>query len=104
MRISDWSSDVCSSDLPASYQIPDAMRENGIVPHNYLQMRVSRVSSFYKHKFGTSKALDEALFQMVSNGIIMEVKGDKLVEAYSHHGKAYRILKLPDYSALGDDA
>lgn len=90
--------------VPASYKIPDAMRENGIVPRNYLQMRVSRVSSFYKHKFGTSKALDEALFQMVNNGIIMEVKGDKLVEAYSHHGKAYRILKLPDYSALGDDA
>jgi len=90
--------------VPASYKIPEAMRENGIVPRNYLQMRVSRVSSFYKHKFGTSKALDEALFQMIANGIIMEVKGDKLVEAYSHHGKAYRILKLPDYAALGDDA
>lgn len=90
--------------VPASYKIPDAMREAGIVPRNYLQMRVSRVSSFYKHKFGTSKALDESLQQMISNGIIMEVKQDKLVEMYSHHGRAYRILKLPDYAALASDS
>ena len=89
--------------VPASYKIPDAMREAGIVPRNYLQMRVSRASSFYKHKFGTSKALDDALMQMSSNGFIMEVKGDKLVEMFSHHGRAYRILKLPDYEQLGND-
>lgn len=103
-KLVDIMKQYLSKPVPASYKIPDAMRENGIVPRNYLQMRVSRVSSFYKHKFGTSKALDESLFQMVANGIIMEVKGDKLVEAYSHHGKAYRILKLPDYAALGDDS
>lgn len=87
----------------ASYKIPPNMREGSIVPRNYLQMRVSRVSSFYKHKFGTAKALDEALMQMVNNGFIMEVKGDKLVEMFSHHGKGYRILKLPDYAELGSD-
>lgn len=103
-KLVDIMKQYLSKPVPASYKIPDTMREAGIVPRNYLQIRVSRVSSFYKHKFGTSKALDEALFQMVANGIIMEVKSDKLVEAYSHHGKAYRILKLPDYSALGDDA
>lgn len=90
--------------VPASYKIPDAMREAGIIPRNYLQTRISRVSSFYKHKFGASKALDEALHQMISNGIIMEVKQDKLVEMYSHHGRAFRILKLPDYATLGEDA
>lgn len=89
--------------VAASYKIPDAMREGGIVPRNYLQTRVSRVSSFYKHKFGTSKALDESLHQMIANGFIMEVKGDKLVEMFSHHGRAFRILKLPDYSELGSD-
>jgi len=86
-----------------SYKIPPAMRDAGIVPRNYLQMRVSRVSSFYKHKFGTSKALDESLSQMISNGFIMEVKGDKLVEMFSHHGRGFRILKLPDYATLGSD-
>jgi hypothetical protein len=90
--------------VAASYKIPEAMREASIVPRNYLQMRISRVSSFYKHKFGASKALDETLHQMIANGMIMEVKGDKVVEMFSHHGRAFRILKLPDYAALGNDA
>src|SRR3546814_1554113 len=30
MRISDWSSDVCSSDLPISMRVPDACRFTGI--------------------------------------------------------------------------
>lgn len=89
--------------VAASYKIPDAMREAGIVPRNYLQTRISRVSSFYKHKFGVSKALDETLSQMISNGFIMEVKGDKLVEMFSHHGRGFRILKMPDYASLGSD-
>jgi hypothetical protein len=92
-----------SKPVAASYKIPDAMREAGVVPRNYLQTRISRVSSFYKHKFGASKALDETLFQMVANGYIMEVKQDKLVENFSHHGKAYRVLKLPDYAAQASD-
>lgn len=89
--------------VAASYKIPEAMREAGIIPRNYLQTRISRVSSFYKHKFGASKALDDALFQMIQNGFVMEVKPDKLVEMFNHHGKAYRILKLPDYSSLGQE-
>lgn len=88
----------------ASYKIPSEMHAAGIVPRNFLQMRTSRVSSFYKHKFGASKALDETLHQMVMNGMIMEVKGDKCVEMFNYHGKAYRILKMPNYSELGNDA
>lgn len=93
-----------SKPIPASYKIPDAMRESAIIPRNYLQTRVARVSSFYKHKFGASKALDETLHQMIANGFIMEVKQDKMVEMYSYHGRAFRILKLPDYGELGNDA
>lgn len=102
-KLVDIMKQYIAKPVPASYKIPDAMREAGIVPRNYLQMRVSRVSSFYKHKFGTSKALDESLHQMIANGIIMEVKGDKLVEMYSHHGRAFRVLKLPDYAAMASE-
>ncbi len=89
--------------VPASYKIPDAMREGGIVPRNYLQLRTNRVSSFYKHKFGASEALNQTLSKMIENGMIMEVKGDKMVEMYNTHGRAFRILKLPDYSDIGND-
>jgi hypothetical protein len=30
----------------------------------------------------------------------MEVDKLKVAEAYNYHGRAYRILRLPDYAAL----
>lgn len=92
-----------SKPIPASYKVPEAMREAGIIPRPYLQQRTARASAFYKHKFGANKALTETLEGLLQSGYIMEVKGDKLVEMYSYHGKAYRILKLPDYEAFAAD-
>lgn len=92
-----------SKPIPKSYKVPEEMREAGIIPRPYLQVRTARASAFYKHKFGPNKALDETLNHLVSSGYLMEVKGDKLVEMFSYHGKAYRVLKLPDYEAMADD-
>jgi hypothetical protein len=89
--------------IPASYKVPETMREAGIIPRPYLQQRTARASAFYKHKFGPNKALSETLDGLVQSGYIMEVKGDKLVDMYSYHGKAYRVLKLPDYEAFAAD-
>jgi hypothetical protein len=33
---------------------------------------------------------------MVASGYILEAQKDKVAEAYNFHGKAYRILRLPD--------
>jgi hypothetical protein len=92
-----------SKPIPASYKVPEAMREAGIIPRPYLQQRTARASAFYKHKFGANKALEETLQNLVASGYIMEVKGDKLVDMYSYHGKAFRVLKLPDYEAFAAD-
>lgn len=86
-----------SRPIPASYKVPEAMREASIIPRPYLQQRAARASAFYKHKFGPNKALTETLQGLADSGYIMEVKGDKLVEMFNYHGKAFRILKLPDY-------
>jgi len=83
--------------IPASYKVPDSMRENSIVPRNYLQVRTNSASSFTGHRNGKNRALEESLQALVSDGYLMEVSKDKIVEGYSFHGKAYRILKLPDY-------
>lgn len=95
--------DFLKRPIPASYKVPDAMREAGIIPRPYLQQRTARASAFYKHKFGANKALEETLQNLVNSGYIMEVKGDKLVEMFSYHGKAFRIIKLPDYEAMAAD-
>jgi hypothetical protein len=86
--------------VPASYKVPDEMRQAGIIPRPYLQQRTARASAFYKHKFGPNKALTETLQHLIDSGYIMEVKGDKLVEMFGYHGRAFRILKMPDYEAL----
>ena len=84
--------------VPIGYKIPVAMRDNGIVPRSFIQLRVAKVAAFYNHRMGQNVALDLTLQSCLSNGYIMEVDKSKMIEAYNYHGKAYRILKLPDYS------
>src|SRR3546814_5120814 len=50
MRISDWSSDVCSSDLAAM------LVQNGVPPEKILLLTFSRASS--KEMLARAKALD----------------------------------------------
>ena len=88
---------------PASYKVSEEMRKAGIMPRPYIQQRTARASAFYKHKFGPNKALDETLKQLIDSGYIMEVKGDKLVEVFSYHGRAFRILNLPNYETMAND-
>lgn len=83
----------------AGYKIPANMRENSIVPRSYIQNRIFRIASFYNHRGGTNQALDITIASMVANGYIMEVDRNKLAESFNYHGKAYRVLRLPDYSA-----
>ena len=82
--------------VPASYKVPEAMRESMIVPRSYLQRRAASLPAFNNHRSGAARALDDTLASLVLNGHLMEVKKDKLVEQYSFHGKGYRILNLPD--------
>jgi hypothetical protein len=78
------------------YKIPKGMPENSIVPRSYLQMRTATLPAFANHRFGSAKALDETLRSLVDSGWVMEVDKLKVIEDYSYHGKAYRILKLPN--------
>lgn len=88
-------------DMPKGYNINEKMRANAIVPYHYLQTRAASAAVFYNHKLGTNKAIIETIGQCVASGYLMEVKQEKLVEGYDHHGKGWRILTLPDYSAVG---
>lgn len=91
--------DYITNPLPLSYKVPENMRQNSIVPRSYLQIRVSRVASFYNHRAGQNAALDLAIQAAVNNGYLMEVDKAKVAAAYNYHGRAYRIIRLPDYEA-----
>lgn len=85
---------LTAKTLPPSYKVPPKMHENGIVPRSYLQVRSFTLPAFSNHKLGTRRALEDAIGGLISNGKMMEVKKDRLVEDYNFHGKAYRILEL----------
>lgn len=91
-----------SKPVPASYKVPEGMHQAGIVPHSYLQMRTSRTPTFLNHKNGASRALTEVIQSLIHSGYLVEPPKDKIFDAYSFHGKCYRIIKLPDYSAQTD--
>lgn len=78
--------------LPSWLKHGKAMQEAGIVPRRFLQQRTQRFSAFEKHKLGHTVALNMAIKSAATNGKLMEVKGDKLVENFSFHGQAYRML------------
>lgn len=91
--------DYLSKPVRASYKVPDAMRLNSIVPRSYLQIRLQNASAFVNHKNGSNKALDDTIASMVASGYIMEASKDKVSAEYNFHGRAFRILRLPDSRA-----
>lgn len=78
------------------------MRQNSIVPKSFLQVRTGRAAAFHNHKLGANRALDDAINSMVAGGYLIESQKDKVVEAYHYHGKAYRVVRLPDYGSNDD--
>ena len=40
--------------------------------------------------------MDDTIGSMVASGYLLEAQKDKIAEAYNFHGKAYRIIRLPD--------
>lgn len=78
----------------ASYKIPLAMMQQGIVPRMYLQKKVCSITAFSKHRGGAKAALDNVIKELLENGNLMELEKSKQVEAFSFHGKSYRILRL----------
>jgi hypothetical protein len=88
--------DYLSKPVPDGYKVPEPMRLNAIIPRSYLQVRTQRVSSFLNHKAGSNRALDDALASMMASGYIMEAKKDAVADAYNFHGKAFKIIQLPN--------
>lgn len=70
------------------------MQQAGIVPRRFLQQRTQRLSAFENHKLGHTAALNMAIKTAITNGNLMGVKKDALVEQFNFHGEAYRVLNL----------
>jgi Protein of unknown function (DUF3987) len=80
--------------MPTWLKGGEQMRQAGIVPRKFLQLRTQRLAAFERHKLGHTAALNMAIKTAVTNGNLMDVKGDKLVEQFGFHGQAYRVLSV----------
>lgn len=78
--------------LPSYLKDGGALQKVGIVPRKYLQQRTQRLAAFERFKLGHTAALNMAIKTAVTNGNLAEVKKERLVEQFSFHGQAYRIL------------
>jgi hypothetical protein len=72
------------------------MMDNGIVTHRHIVSGMSNQTAFTSHRLGQSEALKLTIRDLLDNGILMEMQKDKLVSIYSEHGKAYRIVAIPE--------
>jgi hypothetical protein len=95
--------DFLTEPLKPSYKIPEEMRQNSIIPRSYIQIRIAKSPAFYNYlgkEGNTVLAINHTIQSCIDQGYLMEVDKAKVAEAYSYHGKSYRIIKLPDYAAL----
>lgn len=83
------------NSIPESYNIPDEMRKEGVVPRRYIQLRVSRLSPFANHKSGAIVAMDQALRSLADSGYIAEIDKKQSDSTWGFMGKCYRILTVP---------
>ncbi len=84
---------------PASYGVPEGMREKAVVPRKYLQICTQRVSSFTSHKAGQNNALENTIRALIDGGYLTEMPKDKVAEQFNFMGKCYRVVSLPMNSA-----
>jgi len=81
-----------SDKLPSWLKNGKAMQDANIVPRRYLQQRTQRLAAFDRHKLGHTAALNMAIKTAMTNGNLMEVKKEPLVEQFSFFGQAYRLV------------
>lgn len=89
--------DYLGNPVKASYKVPTEMQGNSIIPHSYIQIRIGKnVPCFNNYRQGQKAAINHTISSLIDGGYLMEVEKLKVAEAYNYHGRAYRIIRLPN--------
>lgn len=78
-----------------AYGCPPNLPPLAIIPKRYLQIRLSRVPQFLNTREGATRSLDNTIRILLENGYIQEMDKGQMVEKHNYHGRAFRILTLP---------
>src|SRR3546814_4763165 len=79
MRISDWSSDVCSSDLVGFEEVADAAGVSRSLVYNYFGDRAGLTAAVYIHEV---EQLDQQLRRAADGKLPVEVRLRRIVRRY----------------------
>src|SRR3546814_1719106 len=107
MRISDWSSDVCSSDLFRLAAKPERERGNVGQLHRALDRRMAAKNLFDLRRSGARHAEDEdgVGCRIARSGArgkeLWSAGGDDRVDGLARFGGAIAVLALPDRVSRG---
>ena len=89
--------DYLTTPVKGGYRVPPKMQENSIVPHSYIQIRIGKnLACFNSYRQGQKMAIDHTIRSLMDGGYLIEVEKLKVAEVYNYHGRAYRILRLPN--------
>src|SRR3546814_1880290 len=101
MRISDWSSDVCSSDLDVAVERVRVADVRGVEERQVVQVRVDQVGAVARHHgrvVRAGQAGDRAHRVAVA---VVELEG---VEVAQHHDAFGRVGDLAPLDQVGEEA
>jgi hypothetical protein len=79
----------------ATYNIPEQMLKDGVIPRKVFQISTQRTSCFTGHKLGQIASMDMTIRSLCDGGFLSEVAKVETIQKYAFHGKCYRILQLP---------
>lgn len=80
----------------AAYGVPESLNKIAIVPKRFIQMRLSRTAQFLNTREGAARSIDNTIRILLENGYLQEMEKAHMVEKHSYHGRAFRILSLPN--------
>lgn len=84
-----------TNGLSSSYNIPEQMQKDGVMPRKYVQVNTQRVSCFNNHKLGQIASMDMTIRSLCDGGFFSEIPKVEAIQKYGFHGKCFRILNLP---------
>lgn len=87
-----------TQELPSSYGVPAHLRQQGVIPRRYIQMKTARVNSFMRHRLGSTGALDLTIRALIDNGYIREFSRERAATEFEFFGRCYQIVDLPELS------
>lgn len=88
----------------ASYNIPEQMVKDGVMPRKYLQINTQRTSCFTGHRLGQVASMDMTIRSLCDGSYFAEVNKVEAIQKYGFHGKCYRILNIDVASRNNDRA